>query len=85
MNTLLIMGIAHVIGDYVIQPKRLVNAKAQKRKSLLVHALLYAAAMGFLFFCVQWNRVILPFAILAISHGVIDAIKLGIERKKIQP
>ncbi len=82
MNTLLIMIIAHFIGDYLLQPEKLATDKAKKIKSLMVHALLYTAAMSMLFLCVQWTSVLIPLAIIAVSHLVIDEVKIQVERRK---
>ena len=82
MNTLLIMIIAHFIGDYLLQPEKLATDKAKKIKSLMVHALLYTAAMSLLFVCVQWTSVLIPLAIIAVSHLVIDEVKIQVERRK---
>ena len=85
VNTLLIMGIAHVIGDFLFQSESLANEKKKKQKSLLVHALLYTLAMSLLFVCIRWNYALLPLVIIVFSHWIIDNIKIKIEQKLNNP
>ena len=80
MDTLLIMLIAHFFGDYLFQPKSLANAKKDKLRWLLVHALLYTAAMSLLFVCAQWTAVLKPLALIAGTHLAIDQIKIEVEQ-----
>lgn len=85
MNTLLILGIAHVIGDYLLQGNRLAKDKEQAgkpgRRALLLHALLYAAAMGAVFLCAPFPRALLAWGILALSHGLLDFLRVKADRK----
>ena len=81
MNILLIMGIAHIIGDYLFQPETLVRLKTEKQRWLLFHALLYSVAMSALFLCVRFTSALVPLAIIAIAHLAIDELKIFVERK----
>ena len=60
MNTLLILGIAHVIGDYLLQWNKLAKDKEDGKKSALwLHILLYAVTMGLVFLCAPWQLALL--------------------------
>lgn len=85
LNILIIMGITHVIGDFLFQSESLANEKKKEQKSLLVHALLYALAMSLLLVCVRWKYALLPLVIIAFSHLIIDFIKIKIEQKLNNP
>jgi hypothetical protein len=68
---LLMLVTAHVLGDFLLQPRRLAHAK-HRPAPLLVHALVQAAlsyaAVGF------WTEWRIPAAVLVL-HGLMDAIK----------
>ncbi|WP_299100220.1 DUF3307 domain-containing protein [uncultured Winogradskyella sp.] len=74
--------IAHIIGDFVLQPNSWVKDKKDKKhksKYLYVHGLVHFAALLVLF---QFNWSFLPyFIIIVISHLVIDIIKINLEAK----
>ncbi|MUU77219.1 DUF3307 domain-containing protein [Winogradskyella endarachnes] len=74
--------IAHIIGDFVLQPDSWVkNKKAKKHKSkyLYFHGLVHFMALLVLF---QFNWSFLPyFLIIVISHLVIDIVKINLEEK----
>lgn len=74
--------IAHVIGDFVLQPNHWVEDKKNKRhksKYFYLHGLVHLA---FLLVLLEFNRAYwLPVAIIVGSHLVIDWIKLTLEKK----
>jgi len=74
--------IAHIIGDFVLQPDRWVKdkkAKKHKSKFLYLHGLVHLIA---LLIVLQFNWSYLPYIlIIVVSHLVIDAIKLNLEGK----
>lgn len=74
---LLKLLLAHVLGDFALQPQSWVNDKEKKKlrsKYLYihvgVHALLLLIVLGF------QQKYFIIIAVVSLSHGVIDAIKL---------
>lgn len=72
--------LAHMVGDFWLQPASWVEAKEKKRLKayqLYLHVLLH----GILIMVLVWDRAFLPWALLiAIAHGVIDAAKLLLQK-----
>lgn len=81
MNTLLVLGIAHVLGDYVLQSHSLAEKKQKPGgEGLFLHALLYALAMASVFLCAGQSAG-RAWALLSLSHWVIDAIRIRLGRR----
>ena len=74
--------LAHLLGDFIWQPNSWVADKeAKKRKSiyLYLHILLHGILAAILVGEIQF----IPYAILiAVTHGIIDLIKLNFQKKK---
>lgn len=74
--------IAHIIGDFVLQPDSWVKDKKDKKhksKYLYLHGLVHFIALLVLF---QFRWSFLPyFIIIVISHLVIDIVKINLEEK----
>lgn len=73
--------LAHLIGDFLLQPKSWVKEKEKKKSGslklyahILIHAVLTLIALGF----GQWKMVL----VIAVSHGLIDAAKLHFQKEK---
>lgn len=82
MELLLRLLLAHLIGDFILQPKSWVKEK-EKRKfksiKLLYHIAIHLAlTMLFLWNLTQWWIAL----IIGISHYLIDGIKLQYQKKK---
>lgn len=77
--------LAHLIGDFVLQPSSWVLAKENsklKAYQYYVHVLIH----GLLVLLVLWDLSYWPLAlILAVLHGLIDAVKLYIQTDKSKP
>ncbi|HVZ96253.1 MAG TPA: DUF3307 domain-containing protein [Chitinophagaceae bacterium] len=80
MIILLKLFLAHLIGDFVLQPRSWVRAKEEKRLAawqLYVHALIHGA-LSFLF---VWNIDFLWWSLLiAVIHLLIDAFKISFQK-----
>jgi len=85
MRMLLLIGLFHVIGDFYLQPEKLVVAKATKRRGLVIHAFIYAMAMGVVFLCSPWYYALPAWCGLSVTHWIIDALRLCIDRKQDKP
>ena len=86
MEILLLMLLAHLVGDYLLQWRRLAEDKEKgDRLALLLHVLLYALAMNIVFRCVPWNRALAAWAILSVSHGIIDFVRVRADKKWTSP
>ncbi|PCI06367.1 MAG: hypothetical protein COB81_01050 [Flavobacteriaceae bacterium] len=73
---LLQMLVAHVLGDFLLQPNKWVKDKEQKKirsKYLYAHVLLHGVLVYV--FIGHWNQVFVPVLIICI-HFIIDVIKL---------
>jgi len=74
--------LAHLLGDFIWQPNSWVTDKeTKKHKSIYLyfHILLH----GILAAVLVWEIAFIPYAILiAISHGIIDLIKLNFQKNK---
>lgn len=74
--------LAHVIGDFILQPQKWVEEKEVKKlksPKLYIHILLHLA----LLFVLLWDISLWPFIVaLGISHLVIDALKLLLQNEK---
>ena len=72
--------LAHLIGDFILQPNSWVSdkeAKTYKSKFLYAHVLLH----GILVLILVGEKGFIPFAIaLAVSHGIIDFLKLHYQK-----
>ncbi|MCQ0111244.1 Protein of unknown function [Zhouia amylolytica] len=82
MELLLRLLIAHLIGDFLLQPKNWVQSKEKKKlrsKKLYLHVIIHVA----LSFILLWNteQWYIPL-IIGISHFIIDGAKVIIQRKK---
>jgi hypothetical protein len=74
--------LAHIIGDFVLQPTSWVKDKEQNRersKYLYFHILLH---FGLIMLLVAETKFIVYAIILAVFHGIIDLIKLYFQNKK---
>lgn len=74
--------LAHLLGDFIWQPNAWVADKeAKKHKSiyLYLHILLHGVLAAIL----VWDIQFIPYAVLiAVSHGIIDLIKLNFQKNK---
>lgn len=82
---LLLLFIAHLIGDFVFQTAKIATKKQNNFSELLYHSLLYAITVGlFLGVSVNIYHAIIPFLIISISHFIIDFTRIFIEKKAKQ-
>ena len=82
MIVLLKLLLAHLIGDFFLQPKSWVEAKeTHKLKSpeLYLHVAIHIALMFLICFDLTYWKLIL---LIGFSHFVIDALKLMLQKKK---
>ena len=82
LNFLLILVLAHLLGDFVFQPDSWVKNKRQKllkSKYLYLHILIHLALLILL---TQFqSKYFLGIFIIASSHFIIDVVKLYVEQK----
>lgn len=74
--------LAHIIGDFILQPKHWVEDKEQnkaKSKYLYLHVLLHFVLILVLVFDLKFFLCAL---LIAISHGLIDLLKLNFQKKE---
>lgn len=74
--------LAHLIGDFILQPNSWVENKEKKKEKsiyLYLHTALHLALM--LLFVAEVDFIIYGI-LLAVSHGIIDYIKLYFQKKK---
>lgn len=82
----------HLVGDFYLQTKKTADKKAAKFAAVLLHSLVYAAAVTlFSMLFGNWRNWLVIFAACFVSHTVIDYIKcallkpLGEKRGKGKP
>lgn len=63
--------LAHLVGDYILQPNQIAQAKLTKWWAAIVHGLLYT--LPFLFISQDW-RVL---TVICVTHIVIDRLRLA--------
>lgn len=82
MIILIKLFLAHIIGDFILQPISWVQEKEQRKlksPKLYLHVVLHFA----LLFIILWNLSLWPTIVfIGVSHLIIDAIKLIFQRKK---
>lgn len=74
--------IAHIIGDFFLQPQKWVLEKEQKKlksPKLYLHIVIHII----LLFIILWDASLwFPIIIIGVSHFIFDAVKLLIQKKK---
>jgi hypothetical protein len=81
MTLLLKLLLAHLIGDFILQPNTWVKAKEGKKLAawqLYIHTMLH----GVLIVVLVWDiQFLLPAVIITLSHGIIDGAKLLVQKE----
>ncbi|GGH39123.1 hypothetical protein IA57_00945 [Mangrovimonas yunxiaonensis] len=74
--------LAHLIGDFLLQPKKWVKEKEKRTLRSPKFYVHIAIHLGLLFL-ITWNMALAPFLVaIGISHGLIDAAKLLLQKQK---
>lgn len=77
---------AHFIADFTLQSAELAEKKTKKFRYLLKHALIYAVIMAVaMLFSIPVSLVWIPLGIIAVSHFLIDWIRVRCDKKYITP
>ncbi|WP_026716214.1 DUF3307 domain-containing protein [Flavobacterium gelidilacus] len=74
--------LAHLIGDFILQPNKWVSDKEKKKEKsmyLYIHTALHLLLM--LLFVAEADFIVYGI-LLAVSHGIIDLLKLKFQKKK---
>lgn len=74
--------LAHLIGDFILQPNKWVLDKEKKKEKSIYLYLHTALHLGLMLIFVAKVDFIIYGIILAVSHGIIDYIKLKSQKKK---
>lgn len=75
MKAFTLMFLAHLVGDYYLQPQRLAQAKSRNTAYVLIHALIYAIAMGATWLALPHWGYAAALAVSALTHAAIDIVK----------
>ena len=82
---LLVLLIAHLLGDFYLQSRKIADGKKKQYASLLVHGAVYASPIVLLgVFCMDIRLLWLALA-FALAHLLIDSLKFWIVRDKQSP
>ncbi len=74
--------LAHLIGDFILQPNKWVFDKEKKKEKSIYLYLHTALHLALILLFVAKTDFIIYGVLLAISHGIIDFIKLKFQKKK---
>lgn len=74
---MIILFFSHVIGDYYFQSNKMAIKKSEKLSMLLLHGLIYSAVFFTFALLFYDGLVVIPIAIICMSHVIIDLIKSG--------
>ena len=82
MASLKLLLIAHLIGDFFLQPVKLVEKKKDSIKGLIIHSLIYTLmiTLVLLLFGNVWEIIFWSFLIL-VSHFLIDYFRIKFTKK----
>lgn len=73
---------AHLIADFSLQSADWAEKKTQKFRYLAGHGVVYAAVIAVVaFVCISVDAVWIPFAVIAVSHFLIDWIRVATDKK----
>lgn len=75
MKAFTLMLLAHALGDYYFQPEKLANLKSRNFIYVLLHTVIYAAAMLLMYFIYPCRAFLWALTAAALSHLIIDIIK----------
>lgn len=81
MMLLIKLFLAHIIGDFYLQPRKWVDDKASKKiksPKLYLHVAIHIALLFLILWDISLWKMIL---VIGISHFIIDAIKLTIQKE----
>lgn len=82
MDILKLLLIAHLIGDFFLQPVKLIEKKKSSIKGLIIHSLIYTLmiTLVLLLFGNIWEIIFWSFLIL-VSHSLIDYFRIKFTKK----
>ncbi|QQT24886.1 DUF3307 domain-containing protein [Sphingobacterium spiritivorum] len=80
LYTGLILFVAHILGDFVFQPKKWVDGRAHHIRYIFYHVGVHAALLC-LFFIRDLSHWWPAIAVIVLSHLAIDSLKVSLERK----
>lgn len=76
----------HLIADFSLQSADWAEKKTQKFRYLAGHSIVYAAVIAAVaFICIPGNVVWIPYVIIALSHFLIDWIRVHADKKYKSP
>ena len=76
--------IAHLVADFLFQPTWLVKWKKRSSKGIIVHASIHAAILAVLVIPQTFLAAAI-ILIIALTHGIIDHIKISLPKKSFEP
>lgn len=79
---LLILGTAHVLGDFYLQTEKIAKRKEEKYVGVLLHCLEYCGASLLVILPIFSVDLILAVMCMGVSHFVVDTVKYILLRKK---
>ena len=78
----LILLLGHFIGDFYFQNSKMATDKFKETISFILHIALYSLAIILVFIPVWNSRFIMPIALIAISHALIDVAKVVLKKAR---
>lgn len=74
--------LAHILGDFVLQPSNLVEKRNQNVMYLLLHVLIHGAILCLLF-VTELSTFWITILFIVVAHLAIDSLKIWIEKKGV--
>lgn len=75
--------ISHLVADFLLQPKWLVDLKLRRISGIIIHSLIHAAVIS-LILLPTTKILALAVLIITVTHAFIDQTKIILQRKGVQ-
>ena len=82
MKTILVLSVFHMLGDFYLQSDAMARKKQEHIGTFIIHAVIYAFCMSIIFLCAPLCPALISWAIISVSHIIIDKIRIIYDRNK---
>ena len=71
-----------MLGDFYLQSDAIARKKQEHTSAFIMHAVMYAFCMSIIFLCAPLCPALISWAIISVSHMIIDRIRIIYDRNK---